>query len=57
MYNISFGLFNGISTFVCYLMPKPFLKKNSSGTIQQNPYLSPPPLGQDMTQGQFLGGV
>ena len=30
-----FGLFvfNGISTFVWYLMPKPFSKKNSSGTI------------------------
>ena len=26
-------LFNGISTFVGYLMPKPFSKKNSSGTI------------------------
>ena len=33
---IRFGLvsfFNGISTFVGYLMPKPFSKKNSSGTI------------------------
>ena len=33
---ISFGLvslFNGISTFVGYLMPKPFSKKNSSGTF------------------------
>ena len=27
------SLFNGISTFVGYLMPKPFSKKNSSGTI------------------------
>ena len=27
------SLFNGISTFVGYLMPKPFPKKNSSGTI------------------------
>ena len=27
------SLFNGISTFVGYLMPKPFFKKNSSGTI------------------------
>ena len=27
------SLFNGISTFVCYLMPKPFSQKNSSGTI------------------------
>ena len=26
-------LFNGISNFVGYLMPKPFSKKNSSGTI------------------------
>ena len=26
-------LFNGTSTFVGYLMPKPFSKKNSSGTI------------------------
>ena len=26
-------LFNGISTFVGYLMPKPFSKKNSSGSI------------------------
>ena len=26
------SLFNGISTFVGYLMPKPFFKKNSSGT-------------------------
>ena len=28
------SLFNGISTFVGYLMPKPFSKKNSSGTIK-----------------------
>ena len=27
-------LINGISTFVGYLMPKPFFLKNSSGTIQ-----------------------
>ena len=27
------SLFNGISTFVCYLMPKPFSEKNSRGTI------------------------
>ena len=27
------SLFNGISTFVGYLMPKPFSQKNSSGTI------------------------
>ena len=27
------SLFNGISTFVGYLMPKPFSKKKSSGTI------------------------
>ena len=27
------SLFNGISTFVGYLMPKLFPKKNSSGTI------------------------
>ena len=27
------SLFNGISTFVGYLMPKPFSYKNSSGTI------------------------
>ena len=27
------SLFNGISTFVGYLMPKPFTKKNSCGTI------------------------
>ena len=26
-------LLNGISTFVGYLMPNPFSKKNSSGTI------------------------
>ena len=37
-YNISksiglVSLFNGISTFVGYLMPKPFSEKNSSGTI------------------------
>ena len=30
---VSVSLFNGISTFVGYLMPKPFSKKNSSGTI------------------------
>ena len=29
----SVSLFNGISTFVGYLMPKPFSKKNSWGTI------------------------
>ena len=28
-----FSLFNGISTVVGHLMPKPFSKKNSSGTI------------------------
>ena len=28
------SLFNGISTSVCYLMPKPSLKKKSSDTIQ-----------------------
>ena len=27
------SLFNGILTFVGHLMPKPFSKKNSSGTI------------------------
>ena len=27
------SLFNGILTFVGYLMPKPFSEKNSSGTI------------------------
>ena len=27
------SLFNGIPTFVGYLMPKPFSKKNSSGNI------------------------
>ena len=27
------SLFNGISTFVGYLMPKSFSEKNSSGTI------------------------
>ena len=27
------SLFNGISTFIGYLMPKPFSKKNSSGII------------------------
>ena len=27
------SLFNGISTLVGYLMPKPFFEKNSSGTI------------------------
>ena len=27
------SLFNGISTFVGYLMPKPFSYKNRSGTI------------------------
>ena len=27
------SLFNGISTFVGYLMPKPLSQKNSSGTI------------------------
>ena len=27
------SLFDGISTFVGYLIPKPFSKKNSSGTI------------------------
>ena len=28
------SLFNGISTYVGYLMPKPSFKKNSSGTIR-----------------------
>ena len=27
------SLFNDMSTFVGYLMPKPFSKKNSNGTI------------------------
>ena len=31
--SVSVSLFNGISTFVGYLMPKPFSLKNSSGTI------------------------
>ena len=30
---ISVSLFNGISTFVGYLMPKPSSEKNSSGAI------------------------
>ena len=30
---LSFFVFNGISTFVGYLMPKPFSNNNSSGTI------------------------
>ena len=29
----SVSLFNGISTFVSYLMPKPSLLKNNTGTI------------------------
>ena len=36
LFLVRFGLFfffNGISTFVGYLMPKPFSSKNSSGTI------------------------
>ena len=36
MYLFSFSLvslFIGISTFIGYLMPNPFLKKNSSSTI------------------------
>ena len=28
-----FSLFNGVSTFVGYLIPNQFSKKNSSGTI------------------------
>ena len=31
--SIWFYLFNGISTFVCYLLPKPSFQKDSSGTI------------------------
>ena len=31
--SVSVSLFNGISTFVGYLMPKPFSEKNSKGTI------------------------
>ena len=27
------SLFNGISTSACYLMPRPFFKKDSSGAI------------------------
>ncbi len=38
-----FGVFYGISTFVDYLIPDPIYPT--------------PPLGQDMTQGQFLSGV
>ena len=30
---VSVSLFNGISIFVGYLMPKQFFKTNSSGTI------------------------
>ena len=33
IFKVSVSLFNGISTFVGYLMPKPFSEKNSSGTI------------------------
>ena len=29
----AFFVFYGISTFIGYLMPKPFLSKDSSGTI------------------------
>ena len=32
-YGLMVSLFNGISTVVGYLMPKPFSEKNSSGTI------------------------
>ena len=54
-----FVLFYGISTILEYLMPKPLytyilniviLQTNFVDTIYQ-------PLGQDMTQGQFLSGV
>ena len=48
-------------------MPKPSFEKNSCGTIKPIawrinrlialPYLPTPPLGLDMTQGQFLSGV
>ena len=31
--SVSVYLFNGISTFIGYLMPKLFSEKNSSGTI------------------------
>ena len=50
--SVSVSLFNGIATFKNYLMPKLFFKKNSGYHIYPTP-----PLGQDMTQGQFLSGV
>ena len=31
--SFGFFIFDGISTFLGYLMPKPFSEKNSSGTI------------------------
>ena len=41
--------FYGISIFVGYLTPNPFYVNN---------HIYPtPPLGQDMTQGQFFSGV
>ena len=32
-YRVWVSLFNGISTFVDYLMPKPYFEKNSSDAI------------------------
>ena len=40
------------------MKPFNFVKKISSGSFKNiNLYLPNPPLGQDMTQGQFLSGV
>ena len=49
--------FYGISTLVNYLMPNPFYTYVICKQIVCRYYLPIPPLGQDMTQGQFLSGV
>ena len=55
---------NNISWLMCHEQTKAFLLKSNSDTIQtiagrikDNPYVPTPPLGQDMTQGQFLNSL
>ena len=48
-----FSLFNGISTFVGHLMPKPYFKKNRNGTLLRGKSPSRTSIF-DMTQSRLI---
>ncbi len=51
------NLYNGF-TITAFSRRHPYRLSNTSTIrIQNNPIYPTPPLGQDMTQGQFLSGV